>query len=111
MYFSGKNKVKFGLPIFKKNLKESQKRVILEYDSKTSTSIKYNEPSRKIIFNNLIPPTKELEGMEEYYIPDGSFNAYEYRNNKWWYKEDIDARNDTKIKTINKKPQRGLIPR
>ena len=29
MYFSGKNKIKFGLPIFKKSKDQSQKRVIL----------------------------------------------------------------------------------
>ena len=110
MYFSGKNKIKFGLPIFKKNKKESQKRVILEYDAKTSISVKYHSKEKRIVFNHLIPARKDLQGLEEYYIPDGSFNAYQYEKGKWWLKLDVDARNKEKIKKI-KKPKKGLIPR
>ena len=110
MYFSGKNKIKFGLPIFKQNKKESQKRVILEYDSKTSISVKYHSKEEKIVFNHLVPPNKDLEGLEEYYIPEGTFNAYQYKRGKWWLQQDVDIRNQQKIKKI-KKPKRGLVPR
>ena len=110
MYFSGKNKIKFGLPIFKQNKKESQKRVILEYDSKTSISLKYHSKEEKIVFNHLVPPKKDLEGLEEYYIPEGTFNSYQYNKGKWLLEEDIDIRNQQKVKRI-KKPKRGLVPR
>ncbi len=110
MYFSGKNKVKFGLPIFKKSKKKSQKRVILEYDSKTSISVKYHEKRKQIVFNNLIPIRKDLQGLYEYYIPDGTFNAYNYKSGKWWLQQDVDIRNTQKTPKI-KKPKRGLIPR
>jgi len=110
MYFSGKNKIKFGLPIFKKNKKESQKRVIVEYDAKTSVSVKYHKKEQRIVFNNLVPPRKDLEGLEEYYIPEGTFNTYQYKKGKWWLEQDIDIRNQQKIKKI-KKPKRGLVPR
>ena len=110
MYFSGKNKIKFGLPIFKQNKKESQKRVIIEYDSKTSVSVKYQQKDKRIVFNHLVPPKKGLAGLEEYYIPEGSFNTYQYKQGKWWLQQDIDARNTQKAPKI-KKPKRGLIPR
>ena len=110
MYFFGKNKIKFGLPIFKQNKKESQKRVILEYNSKTSISAKYHSKEEKIVFNHLVPPNKDLEGLEEYYIPEGTFNAYQYKRGKWWLQQDVDIRNQQKIKRI-KKPKRGLLPR
>ena len=110
MYFSGKNKIKFGLPIFKKNKKESQKRVIIEYDAKTSVSVKYQQKEQRIVFNHLVPPKKDLEGLEEYYIPEGTFNSYQYKKGKWWLEQDIDIRNQQKLKRI-KKPKRGLVPR
>lgn len=110
MYFSGKNKIKFGLPIFKQNKKESQKRVILEYDAKTNISAKYHNKEQRIVFDNLVPPRKDLAGLEEYYIPEGTFNAYQYKKGKWWLQQDIDIRNQQKTKRI-KKPKRGLVPR
>ena len=110
MYFSGKNKIKFGLPIFKKNKKESQKRVVVEYDAKTSVSVKYQQKEQRIVFNHLVPPKKDLEGLEEYYIPEGTFNSYQYKKGKWLLEEDIDIRNQQKVKRI-KKPKRGLVPR
>ena len=110
MYFSGKNKIKFGMPIFKKSKKKSQKRVILEYESKTSVSVKYHEKRKQIVFNNLIPIRKDLKGLYEYYIPDGTFNAYNYKSGKWWLQQDIDIRNTQKIPKI-RNPKRGLIPR
>ena len=110
LYFSGKNKIKFGLPIFKKNKKESQKRVIIEYDAKTSVSVRYQEKEKRIVFNHLVPPKKDLEGLEEYYIPEGTFNSYQYNKGKWLLEEDVDIRNQQKVKRI-KKPKRGLVPR
>ena len=110
MYFSGKNKIKFGLPIFKKNKKESQRRVVIEYDAKTSVSVRYQQKEQRIVFNHLVPPKKDLEGLEEYYIPEGTFNSYQYNKGKWLLEEDIDIRNQQKVKRI-KKPKRGLVPR
>ena len=109
MYFAGKNKIKFGLPIFKKTLTESLKRVIIEYDSKTNVSVKYNSKDEEIIFNHLVPSRKGLEGLYEYYIPEGTFNSYKYKNGKWWLKKNIDVRNQQKDKKF-KKLKRGLIP-
>ena len=110
MYFSGKNKIKFGLPIFKKNKRESQKRVVIKYDAKTSVSVRYQQKEQRIVFNHLVPPKKDLEGLEEYYIPDGTFNSYQYKKGKWLLQEDIDIRNQQKVKKI-RKPKRGLVPR
>jgi len=110
MYFSGKNRIKFGLPIFKKSMNQSQKRVIFQYDSRTSISVKYHKEEKQIVFDHLVPSRKDLEGLHEYYIPEGTFNAYKYRNGKWWLEEDVDIRNTQKTRKI-KAPERGLIRR
>ena len=110
MYFSGKNKLKFGLAVFKKNKKQSKKRVIIEYDSKTSVSVKYHERTQQIIFNNLVPIKKDLEGLYEYYIPEGTFNAYNYKQGKWWLEENVDVRNNERSKKF-KNPKTGLFSR
>ena len=109
MYFSGKELVKFGIPIFKYK-DDLKNRIILEYSSKTSISLRYSKKEKKIIFNNLIAPKNELIGFEEYYIPDGSFNAYFLDKEKWNYEKDIDIKNNIKIKK-NKKIKKGLFPK
>ena len=109
MYFSGKNKVKFGLPIFKIKDKSKKRRIVLECDSKSSFSLKYNENDNRIIFDQLVPIKKELKGMYEYYIPEGTFNAFNYNNGKWILNEDIDARNQKMRSKSNKPPKMGLI--
>ena len=96
MYFSGKNKIKFGLPIFIKNKKEKKQRVILEYDSKSTVSVRFHKKNQRIIFNHLIPSRKDLVGLEEYYVPDGSFNAYRYQKGKWLLQEDVEITNNSK---------------
>ena len=110
MYFSGENKIKFGLPIFKKSSKKTQKRVIFQYDAKTLISVKYHPKEKQIIFDHLVPMRQDLKGLYEYYIPDGTFNSYNYKHGKWLLEEDIDARNYQRVPKI-KSPARGLIPR
>ena len=110
MYFSAKNKIKFGLPIFKKSKNESQKRVILQYNSRSLISVKYHKKEKKIVFDHLVPSSKDLKGLYQYYIPEGTFNAYNYKNGKWWLEEDIDIRNSKRAPKI-KNPARGLTPR
>jgi len=51
LIFGGKNKVRFGLPIFKLKDRKTQKRYILESDSKTTFSLNYNEKNKSIYFN------------------------------------------------------------
>ena len=108
MFFSGKNKIKFGLPIFKLKDKSKPKRVILECDSKSSFSLRFDKDNQRLIFDQLVPIRKDLTGMHEYYIPEGTYNSFEYTNGKWVLKEDIDARNkQTKNKSV-KPPKMGL---
>ena len=102
MYFGGENKIKFGLPVFKQNKKDSKKRVILEFDAKSNISVRYHKKEKRIVFDNLVPPREDLEGLEEYYIPEGTFNAYKYKKGKWWLEQDVDVRNQKARKKTKK---------
>ncbi len=110
MYFAGKEKIKFGASIFKKE-KTTSKRYIIEYHSTSSISVKYDEKEKRIVFDHLIPMRKDLEGLHEYYVPDGSFDALHYNNGKWEFKSDVSAINP-KADNISKKgkPKMGITP-
>ena len=83
---------------------------IIEYNSKTSISLRYDKKNLQIIFDHLVPLRKELEGIHEYYVPDGTFDAYQYDGIKWILQENIDVKSDIRIKP-SKKPEMGLTPR
>ena len=111
MYFTGKNKIKFGAKIFKTN-KAITKRHIIEYHSSSTISVRYDEKEKRIVFDHLIPMRKDLEDLHEYYVPDGTYNALQYNNGKWIFKNDVEAIN-TKTKNIQKKikPKMGITPK
>ena len=39
--------------------------------------------------------------MHEYYIPEGTYNSFDYNNGKWNLNEDIDARKQANKNKIN----------
>ena len=110
MYFSGREKIKFGASIFKAN-KTTTKRYVIEYNSSSTISVRYDEKEKRIVFDNLIPMRKDLDGLHEYYVPDGTYNALQYSNGKWILKNDVAAIN-TKTKNSQKKakPKMGVTP-
>ncbi|MBG65865.1 MAG: hypothetical protein CMP73_04315 [Flavobacteriales bacterium] len=109
LYFDANHDIKFGYPKFSHDNK-SKKRIILQFDKKTATTLRYHKSENRIVFNNLVPSRKDLEGLKEYYIPDGTYNHYKLNKDKWYFEANIDARNNNKIKKANKKPKRGLLP-
>lgn len=95
-----------GTPVFGKDVfrfpKKNPKRLMFEYSSEVSMSMKYNDKKHMIIYSHL-GPAKEgdlLQGLPQFYGPDGSYDALEMKKDKWEVIEDIDTKND-KSKTDN----------
>jgi hypothetical protein len=109
MYFSGREKIKFGASIFKKG-KTTTKRFIIEYNATSTISVRYEEKEKRIVFDHLIPMRKDLEGLHEYYIQDGTYNALKYTNGKWELKNDVAANNPSSKNPAREKPKMGITP-
>jgi len=109
MYFSGREKIKFGASIFKKG-KTTTKRFIIEYNATSTISVRYEEKEKRIVFDHLIPMKKDLEGLHEYYVPDGTYNALQYNNGKWELKNDVAVANPTSKSPTKVKPKMGITP-
>ncbi len=93
MYFKRKNEVFFGAPIFIKN-KKKYNRFFIEYNQRTNISLKYIKENKKIIYDHLVPIKKELNGLNEYYVPDGTFDGFKYKNGRWFFEKDIRITNE-----------------
>lgn len=102
LYFKSNGTPVFGKDVFKFPRK-NPRRLMFEYSSEVTMSLKFNEKRNQIVYSHLAPKQEGslLEGMYQYYGPDGSFDALELKKDKWVTVEDIDARND-KNKNDNK---------
>ena len=68
-------------------------RLLLEYSSQVSISVRYDPRTDMITFDHLVPLHPIYEKDYEFYNPDGSFDGLEFSGGRWIYHEDIDARN------------------
>jgi hypothetical protein len=85
--------IKFGAPIINYN-KVTLHRLIFEYSSNVSMSLKYDEKNKRIIFDHLSPIKEELKGQFQFYAPDLSYDGLKFKKGKWQHIENIDARNE-----------------
>lgn len=95
LYFKSDGSPVFGKDIFRFSRK-NPKRLMFEYSSEVSMSLKYVERKNQIVYSHLAAREEGgvLDGQFQYYGPDGSFDALELRKDKWVTVEDIDARNE-----------------
>ena len=99
----------FGAPIFRYK-KQRLHRFILEYKEDAAVSVKYYEKNKHITFPNLIPINDDLEGLYDFYVPDGSINAFELINGSFKFKENVENPQKVNIPKI-KKIDSGLFPK
>lgn len=100
--------IRFGADIFEWPDEKNVKRVIFEYKSDASVSLKYDAKRKMIVFNQLVPMQPDLEGMREFYIPLLDFDALEWKKRKWRYVSNVDVRmsDDKKVYTDPPLPQK-----
>jgi hypothetical protein len=88
-----------GTPVFGKDVfsfpKKNPRRVVFEYSSDVSMSMRWHEKSSQIVYSHL-SPNKEgdvLKDQPQYYGPDFTFDALQLRKNRWYTIEDIYVEN------------------
>ena len=94
MTISKKNKIQFGVPIFKYPDGKSKKRVIFQYSKQSYMSLKHRHTRKQdyLIFDHLMPPSPHLKEFADWYVTDLSFDAFQWNENQWDFKRDFDAK-------------------
>ena len=87
------NAAKFGSPLFI-NKNKTLKRVVFEFADKSTMSLKMDEKRNRIVFDHLSPESPALTGLYSYYIPDFSYDAYVWEDDRFVLNEDVIATND-----------------
>ncbi len=86
--FNGSN-IRLGSPVFKTE-EGIKKRVIFTYAEQISMSIVYQEKEKRIVFDHLAPRDQSLQGQFQFYGPDMSHDALEYKKGKWYWASNIE---------------------
>lgn len=99
LHFDNKGNIVFGNDVFV-TPKGNLKRIIFEYSREVSMSLKYYDKNKIIVFDHLAPREPHLVNSKQFYGPDLSYDAFEYKNGKWQLVENIDV---SKFVSSNKK--------
>jgi len=90
LYFEGRDQIKLGAPIFKKDNK-MKKRVVFQYNAETRMSITYHSKQDWIVFDHLSASTGLYSGFPEMSGSDLSFDAFEWQKRYWMFIEKVDV--------------------
>jgi len=102
-------KATFGKDIFVKG-EDTTKRIVVEYNRNTSASVNFDADKNRIVLDHLVPLKENQVGFNQFYVPDGSYDCFLYKNGEWIFKEDIDVRSNKSLPEIDKdKNDRGLF--
>lgn len=68
-------------------------RIVFEYSKQAQMLLRYDEDQKRVVFDHLSPSSSQYQNQFEYYGPDFSYDALEFRKGRWELIENIDIRN------------------
>ncbi|MCX6253137.1 MAG: hypothetical protein NTV31_01520 [Bacteroidia bacterium] len=89
--FTNENSILFGWKWFAAG-EEVKFRDVFEYASEGTMSLRFGSDS-SIVFDHLVPFSPALKGDRQYYGPDYSYDAYNFKDGLWRLTINVDARN------------------
>ena len=99
-------------PVKKKKVKVEalKSRMIYEHSAQASMSLTFNRDLNMIVFDHLAPSDEKYKGTFAFYAPDFSYDGFVLKNNKWYLKTNLDARNPKRRKA-KKSDMIGVEPK
>lgn len=85
---------RYDLPVFGNKCfridRKRLNRVVFEYSIRTQMILRYNENQKLIVSDHLSPDNPKLQGCFEFYGPDYSYDAFEYKQGNWYFVSNVD---------------------
>ncbi len=103
--FNKQGKIRFGAPIIDMGKGKILNRFILEFSDEATATLAYNDSEKKVIYDHIIPNGDALEGFFGNYIPDGTYEGFEWKKGKWKHVSEIgyEKRKDGDVPNVIKK--------
>jgi hypothetical protein len=92
LYFDQFGNPVLGAPIFQVTPKTVKVRLVFEYSALVVMNLRYDEVSKRILFDHLAPSEPKYNGVFEFYGPDLSTDGLIFENKKWNYITNIELR-------------------
>jgi len=108
--FNGDGVPSFGKSIFShlpSSFKGASKRIIFQYSSNVSMTLEYNAKKDLIQFDHLGPSEDGLEGQYQFYGPIFQTDGLAFKDGKWDFIENVDARNNNHNDSKFNDPEKG----
>ncbi len=98
-------KPRFGAPIIQLAKGKTVRRFVLEYSKEASATLNYSPLDKKVIYDHVAPNGDALEGFFANYIPDGTYEGFEWKKGKWKHLDNIEyeKRQDGDVPNAEKK--------
>jgi hypothetical protein len=90
-----------GSSIFKDKEYRPAHRIIYEYANDVSMALNWDEKEKMIIMDHLAPEDSRLEGNYQFYGPDFSYDALQFKKGEWVLVKDVFAKN----RSLNNLPE------
>jgi hypothetical protein len=100
MSIQGKT-VLLGSSMFKGEDELPAHRLIFEYANDVSMALNWDEKEKMIVMDHLAPEDSRLEGMYQFYGPDFSYDALQFKKGEWILLRDVFAKN----RSLNNLPE------
>lgn len=104
-----------GIPVFEKKMFKVDRvissRLIFEYADRATMLLRYNDKHKIIVIDHLSPAEDRFKDMYQYYGPDMSFDALEFKGGRWQLESNINpeiAINYQKNALVNRIKRRGI---
>ena len=88
--FNKQGKPRFGAPIIQMANGKILNRFILEFSKEASASLNWNADEKKVMYDHIAPNGDALEGFYANYVPDGTYEGFEWKKGKWKHVENIE---------------------
>ena len=64
-------------------------RFFLEYKNDATVRLNYNQDRQQIVYDHITPFDERYQGLQFTYIPDGTYEGFEFKKGKWNWVEKI----------------------
>lgn len=103
--FNKKGLPRFGAPIIDMGNGKILNRFILDYAEDAGITLNFNNVEQKIMYDHIKPNGEDMEGFFGNYIPDGTYEGFEWKKGKWKHVDNIEyeKRKEGDVPNVGKK--------